>query len=526
MGRNETTCLRNISCDSMEQQTMKVRPALLKRKNFDSSELLHPSSHRRNKSQQVRFKEDTTNTNPSRNTGSDSKSIEHTQLINGKTEKCHSRSIYTFSYPKSQKGLQASAVQTSPSLRKPFPVIKERRPTTEKHMKESSGESSFVQFNGDLSDENLATQLSHLKKGDKLEGFWKKCPLKQTVSKAQNNGPINECSGMEFEETFKRVTVSTQVPDISIECTSVDSKDARVNLQTNHALQPSIEYRDKSNFYCTQSSDSLRCSNKNKNKKTKDHFHPLTQDKAEELKASTDTKRITTLTSSLNCNLSQCFHSESRTEKKIERVLERVSPSHYSETLTKCDQGAVLQEETISKTKLEDNTTQHESSKCTGGEEQSYCFPKNETHYKTNGERKDGNPGHKAHGEFCTLQGKLKSIEESLQSNHEKIKILLNVIQDLEKSRAISEGRNFYRTGQDLNNCSTCQNTACIIYSVEYDFRQQEGRFHQVLKELDKAEPSPILTPIQKPETDNVIPEKQDIRKKAKKVKKKCFWWI
>lgn len=24
--------------------------------------------------------------------------------------------------------------------------------------------------------------------------------------------------------------------------------------------------------------------------------------------------------------------------------------------------------------------------------------------------------------------------------------------------------RNFYRTGQDLNNCSTCQNTACIIY--------------------------------------------------------------
>lgn len=29
---------------------------------------------------------------------------------------------------------------------------------------------------------------------------------------------------------------------------------------------------------------------------------------------------------------------------------------------------------------------------------------------------------------------------------------------------ALSCRRNFYRTGQDLNNCSTCQNTACIIY--------------------------------------------------------------
>lgn len=27
--------------------------------------------------------------------------------------------------------------------------------------------------------------------------------------------------------------------------------------------------------------------------------------------------------------------------------------------------------------------------------------------------------------------------------------------------------RNFYRTGQDLNNCSTCQNTACIIYRYQ-----------------------------------------------------------
>uniref|UniRef100_A0A8C9UYT0 Protein FAM196B-like n=1 Tax=Scleropages formosus TaxID=113540 RepID=A0A8C9UYT0_SCLFO len=62
------------------------------------------------------------------------------------------------------------------------------------------------------------------------------------------------------------------------------------------------------------------------------------------------------------------------------------------------------------------------------------------------------------------LHGRLLSVEENLIYNQEKIKVLLNVIQDLEKSKALSEGRCSYRTGQDLNNCSTCQKTACIIY--------------------------------------------------------------
>nr|XP_015204889.1 PREDICTED: uncharacterized protein LOC107077640 isoform X1 [Lepisosteus oculatus] len=64
------------------------------------------------------------------------------------------------------------------------------------------------------------------------------------------------------------------------------------------------------------------------------------------------------------------------------------------------------------------------------------------------------------------LSGRLLRVEESLLSNQEKIRVLLNVIQDLERSKALSEGRCSYRTGQDLNNCPTCQKTACIIYSV------------------------------------------------------------
>ncbi|GAA6225385.1 protein FAM196B-like [Lates japonicus] len=62
------------------------------------------------------------------------------------------------------------------------------------------------------------------------------------------------------------------------------------------------------------------------------------------------------------------------------------------------------------------------------------------------------------------LERQLQSVEENLVSNQEKIKVLLNVIQDLEKSKALSEGRSSYRTGQDINNCPTCQKTACIIY--------------------------------------------------------------
>ena len=50
------------------------------------------------------------------------------------------------------------------------------------------------------------------------------------------------------------------------------------------------------------------------------------------------------------------------------------------------------------------------------------------------------NPIHLAQGELCDLQGRLQSVEESLHSNQEKIKVLLNVIQDLEKARALTEG--------------------------------------------------------------------------------------
>ncbi|XP_077387609.1 uncharacterized protein insyn2b [Festucalex cinctus] len=120
------------------------------------------------------------------------------------------------------------------------------------------------------------------------------------------------------------------------------------------------------------------------------------------------------------------------------------------------------------------------------------------------------------------LESKLQSVEENLVSNQEKIKVLLNVILDLEKSKALSEGRSSYRTGQDINNCPTCQKTACIIYSVEHDFRQQEGRFQGVMESLEGEYdvPAPLLTKA------SVATSRPSTKTRVKKLRKKCFWWL
>lgn len=65
-----------------------------------------------------------------------------------------------------------------------------------------------------------------------------------------------------------------------------------------------------------------------------------------------------------------------------------------------------------------------------------------------------------------------------------------------------------------------------VFSSVEYDFRQQEGRFHEVLQSLEEAGPGEEPSPPPKFPAEPPVPEKQDLRRKTKKVKKKCFWWI
>lgn len=81
------------------------------------------------------------------------------------------------------------------------------------------------------------------------------------------------------------------------------------------------------------------------------------------------------------------------------------------------------------------------------------------------------------------IKAQLQAMESLINSSQETIKVLLGVIQELEKGEAQREGLT-YRTGQDTANCDTCRNSACIIYSVELDFKLQEDKLQPLMKRL------------------------------------------
>ncbi|XP_031433331.1 uncharacterized protein LOC116222780 [Clupea harengus] len=122
--------------------------------------------------------------------------------------------------------------------------------------------------------------------------------------------------------------------------------------------------------------------------------------------------------------------------------------------------------------------------------------------------------------DISSLQSQLHSLEGVLETSQNTIKVLLDVIQDLEKKEAERDGRHSYRTGQDIENCGTCRDCACIIYSVEHDFRLQEGQVTRnwkvpVPQEAEQGSPQTVL-----PARD------QDSPQSVKKSRKKCFWFL
>ncbi|KAM6132859.1 LOW QUALITY PROTEIN: uncharacterized protein FYW35_000835 [Pterocles gutturalis] len=123
------------------------------------------------------------------------------------------------------------------------------------------------------------------------------------------------------------------------------------------------------------------------------------------------------------------------------------------------------------------------------------------------------------------LRSQLQSLEGVLETSQQTIRMLLDVIQDLEKKEAQRDGRHSYRTGQDITNCG--RDCACIIYSVEHDW-QQEGRFQRVLSHMQggAAPSSPaaagtLLSPRDPPPVPK-LPVKLDV----KKSRRKCFWFL
>uniref|UniRef100_A0A3P8SHA2 Uncharacterized protein n=1 Tax=Amphiprion percula TaxID=161767 RepID=A0A3P8SHA2_AMPPE len=130
----------------------------------------------------------------------------------------------------------------------------------------------------------------------------------------------------------------------------------------------------------------------------------------------------------------------------------------------------------------------------------------------------------------AALQQRLMTVEASLAANKDRITTLLNIIHDLESCHTPTSGRRCYITGQDLKNCSTCQKTACIVYSVEYDFRQQERRFLEVLNHSASGN-SDFSVHLSQPLNfsllrNGIIKNLAKTKVKSKKLCKTLFKWI
>ncbi|XP_056153742.1 inhibitory synaptic factor 2A [Lampris incognitus] len=122
------------------------------------------------------------------------------------------------------------------------------------------------------------------------------------------------------------------------------------------------------------------------------------------------------------------------------------------------------------------------------------------------------------------VKAQLQAMENLISSSQETIKVLLGVIQELEKGEAHREGLS-YRTGQDTANCDTCRNSACIIYSVELDFKQQEDKLQPLMKRLCPTEDA-HFPPLPYPQEAFTSTPKRKSKADSKKHARWKLWFL
>ncbi|XP_036388023.1 inhibitory synaptic factor 2A [Megalops cyprinoides] len=122
------------------------------------------------------------------------------------------------------------------------------------------------------------------------------------------------------------------------------------------------------------------------------------------------------------------------------------------------------------------------------------------------------------------LKAQLQVMENLISSSQETIKVLLGVIQELEKGEAHREGLS-YRTGQDTANCDTCRNSACIIYSVELDFKLQEDKLQPLMKKLCPTE-DPQFPSLPYPQEAFTSTPKRKSKTESKKHARWKLWFL
>ncbi|XP_035291620.1 protein INSYN2B-like [Anguilla anguilla] len=140
------------------------------------------------------------------------------------------------------------------------------------------------------------------------------------------------------------------------------------------------------------------------------------------------------------------------------------------------------------------------------------------------------------------LKTRLQSLEGLLEASHDTIRLLLHAVQDLELKEGQSERKTSYRTSQEGHGNST--DNSCVIYSVENDFRLQEGSFTQRWMKADSQISDPSSSPAIPPIPPNSDPCQEEPSlpapppftdrpphtgrspRPARKSRRKCFWFL
>lgn len=439
----------------MAQQNVKVRPALLKRNSLESVELVRPPHHRRSKSQQVRFKEDGTAKTPAGLAEVDVQTAEDAAVM-GKEQasRHHHPHTYSLSFPRSQKagGFRNMAIQTSPSLRKHFPVFKRKKLTASKSLVEmSTASQSPIQVNGNLSEQDIvSSDLTYLRLAPLLEDGPRRIKMPHSllprVSKGQSNGPVSMCLEAGTWRVSEKATAATQVPDDMYyspfwEATgSTFSQDHLAEMSNSTLPLADMCPGDGKRMLLSDSERSPSCLSATSSANNT----PGTGKREPELLSPKDNRHDKGLGPPSSQSKEAYIPSPPRTHSSLAPGLHS-QPAHAG-TASDCPASGDSHHDSVS---LKSNSASKSAPMCqepmaknltlSDALEFQNC-PGSDIKPQSNRETGSVNHIHLAQGELCDLQGRLQSVEESLHSNQEKIKVLLNVIQDLEKARALTEG--------------------------------------------------------------------------------------
>ncbi|XP_078406668.1 protein INSYN2B-like isoform X2 [Cetorhinus maximus] len=443
MGRKESNSLEPLRCNSAPLQNPKARSLALKQEGQDPADFVGQVQQRKRKVQQVHFKVECMSNMRERSEGK--------PALKGKAQTSRPRGLANCSLviTKPQGVLKNIAIQTSPSLRKHLPNFKGKLKTTTRLTKGPVSMDSVKATGVNLTSNGLAleakdaaTQSKQTESGQAQEKGTERSTRASpqlSVFSSVKRKSLSQASNRDLQDTLQEVAASCYCPDTSMG--AHNSENSMVSGNPSDLGHPcsKVGASPPENIH-SGSRAHPNCSTVHKFELTS------TPPTATETRDSCHCKKEVWL---------DCSELPPSCVRKNDQVGTDVSKSLLC-SLSDVKAG-------LMGTESSSKPIRNHTASCNM-----------EIKPQTSKRIKEINQIHLTQRDLCDLQGRMQFIEDTLQSNEHKIKVLLNVIQDMEKTKALNEGRNFYRTGQDLSNCSMCQNTACIIYRT----RRSPGSGH------------------------------------------------